>query len=453
MSRVSQLSDSAHQELPVLETRPCDDVTHHRRLKLDRGGRVFRIGSDISHSGADTTPVWTSPLHASLLPSLTIGRQRKLLDHYCLQILNGGNEEEDELEFVEHLHVLLESDSRLGEFVPEKIVTYLMKFLVYEELFLLEVEEMDAQMHIVSILSNAVRSSEIGEEIREKVMGSLMRMMESDSMYVQAEALFGLTRLLKFDEYLHRFLKFKGLERLVEVVKRGDNVTLPDCALLFSVICFAKRNLPVDMGAASLQIALYLISHGDYEVKAQAFSALAYLSDGRYVAIEGASCKRLMLFISNDWDSVAVSALEVVGNIVRWGKVRQITIMIKNGILERLRWLLSHKLIMVRKEACWIISNITVGRKMNFKDLCEVNLPYSLCNLLEADDLDLRMEAVWAIFNSIIYGDDDHEQIDYPKRSSTHPYIVGQPRKIAPEPSVRILVKRWRAFSPETTKL
>ncbi|KAK1389384.1 hypothetical protein POM88_017562 [Heracleum sosnowskyi] len=447
-----------HQELPVLEHKPATNslkVAQHPRLKLDRGGRVFRIGSDISHSGSDISPVWTSPLLASLLYPLNIVTQRGMLYFYCKQILSGENEEEVELEYVEQLHILLQSDSRLDEFVPREIVTYLMDFLVDENIFqYLELEDIDTQTHIISILCHAVRSWEIGEEMRNNIIENLMRLIESKSMYVQAELLFGLAHLSKFDEYRHHLLKLGVLEKLVEIARRGNNVILPDCALLFSVICFSERNLPADKGDAAIQIAIYLIKHRgcNHEVTAQAFSALAYLSEGKYVGIEGASCERLMQHISDAEDSVAVSALEVVGNIVRWGKVRQVTIMIKNGILKHLQRLLSHKFIMVRKEACWIISNITVGRKTYLKDLYEVNLPYSLCNLLEADDLDLRMEAVWAIFNSIIYDNHD-EQINYPNRSRTCPYILGQTRKIAPEPSVRVMASRWSDYVPYVKKI
>lgn len=447
-----------HQEPPVptpltleLKPRVADDgseVIHHRRHKLDRGGRVFRLGSDISHSGSDASPIWTSPLHASLLPPLTIVRQRKLLDSYWNELLSDDIEEEVEVKYIEDLHILLESDSRLGVFVPKEVVTYLLDIVQYNKFFVhLSLKYVDWQTHIISILCNAVRSSEIDKVMREKVLESIMKLFKSDSIYVKAELLFGLTRLSKVDEYRRLLLELGILDKLLKVSKAGSPVIIPDCALLLSVICFTERNLPDDMRDATLQIGLNFLKlrNCNYEATAQAFSALAYLSNERYVAIEGYSCKRLMLFISDDEDSVAVSALEVVGNIVRWGKVRQITTMIKNGLLERLQRLLSHKFIMVRKEACWIISNITVGRKMYLKDLCEVNLPDSLCNLLEADDLDLRMEAVWAIFNSIIYGD-DHEQINYPNRSSTHPYILGQTRKIAPEPSLRVMATRWKDY-------
>lgn len=54
--------------------------------------------------------------------------------------------------------------------------------------------------------------------------------------------------------------------------------------------------------------------------------------------------------------------------------------MIKNGILERLRELLSHEFIMVRKEACWIISNITVGSELYLKvEVC--SMLFSACSL------------------------------------------------------------------------
>ncbi|KAK1357056.1 deoxyhypusine hydroxylase [Heracleum sosnowskyi] len=72
-------------------------------------------------------------------------------------------------------------NSRLDEFVPREIVTYLMDFLVDENIFeYLELKDIDTQMHIISIICHVVRSWEIGEEMRNNMIENLMRLIESD---------------------------------------------------------------------------------------------------------------------------------------------------------------------------------------------------------------------------------------------------------------------------------
>ncbi|KAK1388122.1 hypothetical protein POM88_016300 [Heracleum sosnowskyi] len=73
------------------------------------------------------------------------------------------------------------ADSRLDEFVPREIVTYLMDFLVDENIFeYLELKDIDTQTHIISIICHVVRSWEIGEEMRNNMIENLMRLIESD---------------------------------------------------------------------------------------------------------------------------------------------------------------------------------------------------------------------------------------------------------------------------------
>ncbi|KAK1355911.1 hypothetical protein POM88_049167 [Heracleum sosnowskyi] len=72
-------------------------------------------------------------------------------------------------------------NSRLDEFVPREIVTYLMDFLIYENIFeYLELKDIDTQTHIISIICHVVRSWEIGEEMRNNIIENLMRLIESD---------------------------------------------------------------------------------------------------------------------------------------------------------------------------------------------------------------------------------------------------------------------------------
>ena len=60
---------------------------------------------------------------------------------------------------------------------------------------------------------------------------------------------------------------------------------------------------------------------------------------------------------------------------------------------------------MVRKEACWTISNITAGTSDQIRQVYDSGLFTACCQMLCNDDIEVKKEAVWAISNTTTSAD------------------------------------------------
>jgi hypothetical protein len=65
----------------------------------------------------------------------------------------------------------------------------------------------------------------------------------------------------------------------------------------------------------------------------------------------------------------------------------------------------------IRKEACWTISNITAGNKMQIQAVVDAGIISPLIHLLANAEFDIKKEAAWALSNATSGG--SPEQIHY----------------------------------------
>eukprot|EP00917_Polyrhabdina_sp_WS-2016_P032739 GHVP01069781.1.p1 GENE.GHVP01069781.1~~GHVP01069781.1.p1 ORF type:complete len:393 (-),score=51.70 GHVP01069781.1:386-1564(-) len=97
--------------------------------------------------------------------------------------------------------------------------------------------------------------------------------------------------------------------------------------------------------------------------------------------------------------SVSRAALRLVGQVAT-GTECQTNTVIQNGVLPVLKRLLQSKKKSVRKDSCWIISNITAGPPSHIARVLELNILEELFKIFRLDvEADVRKEAAWAIAN------------------------------------------------------
>lgn len=107
--------------------------------------------------------------------------------------------------------------------------------------------------------------------------------------------------------------------------------------------------------------------------------------------------------------SVQLAALQVLGNVA-CGDDRQTQVVIDSNALPCLRALLSSSDRQIRKEVCWIVSNITESSHQ-VQDVLDADILPPLLKLLDNQDGACREDATWVLFN--LSSNRDPKQISY----------------------------------------
>ena len=74
--------------------------------------------------------------------------------------------------------------------------------------------------------------------------------------------------------------------------------------------------------------------------------------------------------------------------------------MVDCGLIEGLHAIIDHPKRTVRKEACWVLSNITAGTEEQIQGCIDVGIVDKLVNILNHDEMPVKNEAVWALSNT-----------------------------------------------------
>ena len=92
--------------------------------------------------------------------------------------------------------------------------------------------------------------------------------------------------------------------------------------------------------------------------------ALSYLSDGAKERVNDllnpALLVKIIQLLTHEQVAIAIPCLRTIGNIVT-GDDDQTQMAIEAGLIPALNTILAHNKKTVRKESCWVLSNITAG--------------------------------------------------------------------------------------------
>ncbi|KAK9139153.1 hypothetical protein Scep_008834 [Stephania cephalantha] len=180
-----------------------------------------------------------------------------------------------------------------------------------------------------------------------------------------------------------------------------------------SNLCRGKPPVPFENVKPAISVLQRLIYSDDEEVLTYVCRALYYLSDDTnekiQAVIEAGVCPRLAELLLHPNADVRMPALRTVGNIAT-GDDFQTQFLIDNQVLPCLHQLLTQDNKKgIKRKACWTISNILAGNRSQIQAVIDANLISHVVQLLPHAEFDMKLEAVWAIFNITSGG--SHEQI------------------------------------------
>ena len=153
------------------------------------------------------------------------------------------------------------------------------------------------------------------------------------------------------------------------------------------------------------------------DVLVDAAWALSYLSDGnedRIQAVLDTGCVPvLMQHLDNSFNQrepkhIVTPVVRVLGNFVS-GSDSQTQAVIDGGMIERAQQLLRNPRKNVRKETCWLLSNIAAGTQSQITSLFQFpSLLQNIVQLAEKAEWEVRKEALWVLSNIATGGQPEH---------------------------------------------
>jgi len=155
-----------------------------------------------------------------------------------------------------------------------------------------------------------------------------------------------------------------------------------------------------------------LITCDEKEVQINALKALSYVCDGDldrlWAFLEcGALPRVVQLLSSPHMEEVMMPALRIVGGLVN-GDDLTTQAVLNEGTLPRVLPLMNNFRRAVRKEACWMVSNVCAGTPGQIQMVFDCNLFPALIHQLTQGEPDVQREACWALSNATSGGTQQH---------------------------------------------
>lgn len=188
---------------------------------------------------------------------------------------------------------------------------------------------------------------------------------------------------------------------------------LINCVWALSNFCRGKPQPDLALVAPAIPHLANLLSMNNNEALTDALWALSYLSDGsderiRAVMQGEGIVENIIKLLGHENSSIVSPAVRILGNFVS-GDDYQTQAVVDAGMMNYAANLLVHPKKGIRKETCWLISNIAAGNRTQIGHLMRHGQAMNtLVQLARDASWEVKKEAVWALSNIATGGADDH---------------------------------------------
>ncbi|CAJ1451480.1 unnamed protein product, partial [Effrenium voratum] len=194
---------------------------------------------------------------------------------------------------------------------------------------------------------------------------------------------------------------------MMQVLRVAEGTTKLSCirnaTWTISNFCRGTPKPALEAVLPALPVLTRLLQTDDEAILTDALWSVSYISDGanNYIqsVLDTGICNRIVALLTHEAISVQTPALRTVGNIVT-GDDLQTDAVLACLPFGAIRQLLASPKMKIRKECCWLLSNICAGTLAQVSQVLEAGLFDILVTMAHDAEYSVRKEVAFAIANA-----------------------------------------------------
>lgn len=234
------------------------------------------------------------------------------------------------------------------------------------------------QFEAVWCLTNiASGTSEHTQSIVNKgALPKLINLIDSNIQEIQEQSIWAIGNIVGDPVKIReKVIQLGGFKKIVQHLSTAERPTLiKHCVWAISNFTRSKPAADYEVLKPAINLivrAIYKLDK-DHEFLVDACWILSYLTENHKKSItkilETNVLPKLLTFLDINYVYIQLTCLRIIGNIVA-GSAKQTQMAIEAGVLMYLQKTLFHEKKSIRKETCWIISNIAAGTQQQIQAL------------------------------------------------------------------------------------
>ena len=272
----------------------------------------------------------------------------------------------------------------------------------------------ELQFEAAWALTNVASTDKTQAVVDAGVVPAMVQLMQSPNGDVREQCIWCLGNIAgDSTESRDAVLAAGALEPLIANLQNPATTSLlRNATWSLSNLCRGTPKPDVARLAPAIPVLVGLLRSDDVDTLMDACWALSYLSDGDEARIQcvvdrGAAAA-LSPLLGHASHKVVTPALRTLGNVVT-GNDAQTQAALDAGVLGYVAALLSSPRKAIRKETCWLVSNVAAGTPPQIAAVAsDAALLKLVVHQLDAGDWDVKKEATWVVSNVLSGGHENH---------------------------------------------